>query len=57
MIARHGSHAAYKAHMRMIGARGGKKSTGGGFTGDSERARMLGKIGGLSRKKARDARA
>lgn len=37
-----------------IGSKGGKKSRGGGFTGDPERARILGAIGGKkSRKRKR----
>lgn len=35
---------------RLIGAMGGAKSRGGGFTGDSERARLAGKRGGRPRR-------
>ena len=38
-----------RGFYKRIGAIGGKKSVGGGFTGDSERAKAAGAIGGKRR--------
>lgn len=38
-----------KTYYKEMGKVGGKKSRGGGFTGDSERARELGAKGGKNR--------
>lgn len=40
-----------KDFYARIGSKGGKKSRGGGFTGDPERARELGRKGGLISKR------
>jgi general stress protein YciG len=52
MIQKLGSEEAVRQFMKERGAIGGKKSKGGGFTGDPERARLYGSIGGkLSKRK------
>ena len=56
MIAKHGSDAAWRAHMRSIASKGGKNGAGEayrlggekatGFAADPEHARIAGKKGG-----------
>jgi general stress protein YciG len=50
MIIKHGSEAAWKAYIRQLAINGGKKSRGGGFTGNPELAHRMGKLGGRPRK-------
>ena len=40
-------------YYKLIGRLGGRKSRGGGFTGDSERARINGSKGGVASGEAR----
>lgn len=47
-----GSAEAYKQWRREVGRMGGSKSRGGGFTGDSERAREAGRKSWESRRAA-----
>lgn len=50
LIEKHGSEEAYKKFMSDIGKQGGKKSKGGGVTGDSRKAQLIGSLGGKPRK-------
>lgn len=45
MIKKLGSEEAYKEFLKLNGAKGGKKSRGGGFTGNSEKAKLAGAKG------------
>jgi general stress protein YciG len=52
MIEKLGSEKAYKAWRSEVGRLGGQKSRGGGFTGDSERAREAGRKSWVARRAA-----
>jgi general stress protein YciG len=49
-----GDENAYREYMSNLGRKGGKKSRGGGFTGDPERARLASLKAHEIKKKAKD---
>jgi len=54
MIKIHGSHEAFRQHMREIASKGGRKGTTGGFYANRELARRAGEKGGrISRRPKR----
>lgn len=53
MIAKYGSRAAWLAHMKELGHRGGKNGHTGGFYGNRERARRAGSVGGKISKRGK----
>jgi general stress protein YciG len=56
MIKKHGSHEAYRQHMREIAAMGGKKGGVKGFASSIARAKSAGAKGGrISKRKPREA--
>ena len=51
MIERYGSEESYKEHLRTIGGKGGKRSSGGGFAHPNSDPSAAGRKGGLISKR------